>query len=383
MDLNLVLDTAQEIADSTVKNEAPTADKNAEWVGKSMQALKDSRLTGLVIPQKYGGMGHGLFALVRVCETLGTAYSSAGLCFGMHCVGSAVIAAKATEWQHQHYLDPIVKGRHITTLALSEAGTGSHFYIPETGLTQTGASYFLDGQKTFVTNGSHADSYVVSMAAVGETAAPGEFSCAMVDLQAKGLSWGDQWEGLGMRGNSSRSMRLDHVPVKAEQILGDHGDQLWYVFNIIAPYFLTAMAGTYLGVATAAFNEALKAVQHRTYNYNGTKLSQISIVQHKLGQLYEKLQSAKALIHTAAKAGDQGAPDALPLILCAKTVAANSAVDLVNEAMTLAGGIGYRENGVLGMLLRDARAAHVMSPTTDLLYSWTGRSLLEQPLLTD
>jgi alkylation response protein AidB-like acyl-CoA dehydrogenase len=51
--------------------------------------------------------------------------------------------------------------------------------------------------------------------------------------------------------------------------------------------------------------------------------------------------------------------------------------------MTLAGGIGYRENGLLGMYLRDARAAHVMSPTTDLLYTWLGRALLDQPILSD
>ncbi|WP_202800243.1 hypothetical protein [Pontibacter sp. BAB1700] len=53
----------------------------------------------------------------------------------------------------------------------------------------------------------------------------------------------------------------------------------------------------------------------------------------------------------------------------------------MNEAMTLAGGIAYRDNSRLDVLLRDARAAHVMAPTTDLLYTWLGRALLDQPIL--
>jgi alkylation response protein AidB-like acyl-CoA dehydrogenase len=383
MDLSTILRTAQDIGQSTIKPESISADKNAEWVSRSMKALQDARLTGLVVPQKFGGMGHGLHALVRVCETLGTYYSSAGLCYGMHCVGSAVIASKATEWQIENYLKPIAEGKHITTLALSETGTGSHFYVPETGLKSEGNNFLLNGEKTFVTNGKHADSYVVSMAAVDETASPGEFSCAIVDLKSKGVSWGEKWEGLGMRGNSSTNMHLVNVPITGDRILGEKGDQLWYVFNVIAPYFLCAMAGTYLGVAEAAFNEAKNAVSKRNYNYNGTKLSQVSLIQNKLGHAYEKLQMSKALIHNAAMAGDQGLPEAMSLIFCAKTAAANCAVDLVNEAMTLAGGIGYRSNGTLGMLLRDARAAHVMAPTTDILYTWIGRTLLEQPLLTD
>ena len=92
-------------------------------------------------------------ALVRVCEILGSTYCSAGLCFGMHCVGSTVIADKPAEFQIENYLIPITERKHITRLSLSEAGTGSHFYIPETGLTTDGANFLLNDEKTFVTNG--------------------------------------------------------------------------------------------------------------------------------------------------------------------------------------------------------------------------------------
>jgi alkylation response protein AidB-like acyl-CoA dehydrogenase len=74
-------------------------------------------------------------------------------------------------------------------------------------------------------------------------------------------------------------------------------------------------------------------------------------------------------------------PRALPALFSAKAEAAVSAVEVANEAMTLMGGVAYRDSARIQRLLRDARAAHVMSPTTDMLRTWTGRALLGQALL--
>jgi alkylation response protein AidB-like acyl-CoA dehydrogenase len=383
MELKSILNIATDISSNVVLKEGLEADKHGGWVRESMEALKTSKLTGLVVPAESGGMGQGLYAMVRVCEILGASYSSAGLCYGMHCVGSAVLAAKATSWQKTNYLEAIAAGKHITTLALSETGTGAHFYFPQTQLKVNDADIILNGNKSFVTNGGHADSYVISTVGVEESSAPDQFSCVIVDANAKGIEWGKPWAGIGMRGNSSLTMALNNVSLSKDHVLGETGEQLWYVFNVIAPYFLMAMAGTYLGVAGAAFEEARKSIKARTYSNSGTNLSNISIVQHRLGELYEKLETAKALIYNASQAGDKGAPEAMTLILAAKNAAANAAVDITNEAMTLAGGRGYMEHSLLEMLLRDARASHVMSPTTDILYTWIGRALLEEPLLSD
>jgi len=93
------------------------------------------------------------------------------------------------------------------------------------------------------------------------------------------------------------------------------------------------------------------------------------------------LVKSRALVREAARRGDGAHPEALPFILAAKADAAETAVRLTNEAMTLCGGAAYRANSRVARLLRDARAAHVMTPTTDLLKLWTGRSLLGLPLL--
>jgi alkylation response protein AidB-like acyl-CoA dehydrogenase len=383
-DLEQLIQKASQIARDVTSKEAITADREGKWVADTMQALKESKLTGLVVPKESGGLGGGLYALVRISEELGKAYSSAGLCFGMHCVGAAVIASKATEWQKKNYLEPIARGEHITTLALSEPGTGAHFYFPQTSLLPLSPEEFLvSGTKTFITNGGHADSYVVSTLGASEDASPDQFSCIVLDADKKGISWGEEWNGLGMRGNSSRSASFKDIHISDKHILGEKGDQLWYVFNVVAPYFLMSMAGTYLGIAEAAFQEACKNLSKRTYMHNGTNLAQVSVLQHRLGTIWANVERTRRLIYNAALSGDKGEPNAVTHLLAAKAEVGHCVVDVVNEAMTLAGGIGYRENGLLGMYLRDARAAHVMSPTTDLLYTWLGRALLDQPILSD
>jgi len=379
-----LIEKAIGIANEVVRQEAEEADAAGTWVSGSMSALKESRLTALVVPEELGGHGQGLFALVRICEELGKAYSSAGLCFGMHCVGTAVIAAKATEWQKQHYLVPIAEGKHITTLALSEPGSGSHFYYPQTALIALADDEFLiNGGKTFITNGGHADSYVISTMGASETASAEQFSCIVLDENMPGMHWGRPWDGFGMRGNSSISLQLNNIHISSKHILGEQGDQLWYIFNVVAPYFLMSMSGTYLGIAEAALEEAKNSLTKRTYSFNGSSLSQVSLLQHRFGSMWAKVEATRRLIYHAAQYADKGAPDAVTALLSAKAEVAQTAVDVVNEAMTLVGGIGYQHHSRLGMLLRDARASHVMGPTTDVLYTWIGRALLDQPILSE
>ena len=375
---------AQEIAADVVEKEREVADEKGLWVKASMDALKSKGLTSLLAPEECGGMGLGLSALSRICETLGKSYSSVGLCFGMHCVGTAVIAAKATAWQKENYLTPIAQGKHLTSLALSEKGTGAHFYIPQTTLMPISEDSFLvNGEKTFVTNGGQVDSYVLSTMGASEDASPDQFSCIVLDENTSGMQWGKEWDGLGMRGNSSKSLKLANLTIGAKHILGEQGDQLWYVFNVVAPYFLIAMSSTYLGIAARALEEAKLTMQRRVYAHNGTSLAQVSVLQHRLGALWARVERTRTLIYQAAQMGDAGDAQAIPSILAAKAEVASCCVDTVNDVMTLAGGIGYENNSLLGMLLRDARAAHIMTPTTDILYTWIGRTLLDQPLLSE
>ncbi|HVM17285.1 MAG TPA: acyl-CoA dehydrogenase family protein [Gaiellaceae bacterium] len=383
LDLGDLVAAADDVATSVLRVEAEAVDREARWPERGISAVREAGLGGIVVPRAHGGLGHGLFAVARVCETLGRECASTAICVGMHYVATAVIAAKATPDHVERYLEPIAEGRHLTTLALSEPGTGSHFYIPQTtAVDSAGDAIVVEGTKTFVTNGGHADSYVISVAA-GAEREPGSFSCVILPGGAEGLTWGEPWQGLGMRGNDSRSLTLESVRLDRRQLLGSHGDEIWYVFNVIAPYFLMAMAGTYLGVATAALEEARTHLLKRRYAAGGGALARQPVLQHRLGTMWSWLERTRRLVYHAAEAADAGRDDALPALCSAKAEVAECAVGIANEALTLAGGVAYRENSRLSRCLRDARAAHVMAPTTDILRTWTGRALLELPLLSD
>jgi isovaleryl-CoA dehydrogenase len=370
---------AEEVA-AEIAPFAEEVDREAMWPAHSMRALAARGLLGLNVPERLGGLGQGLAGLVTATEALGRACSSSAMCFGMHCVGTAVIAAKPTRDQEDRYLVPIAQGRHITTLSLSETGTGIYFYLPQTDLQRDGNDFIVRGEKQFVTNGSMADSYVVSTRA-SEPVAEGEFTCLLVDGDTAGLEWLPPWRGFGMRGNSSRGLRMDGVRVPTRNLLGEEGDQTWYVFEIITPYFLMAMAGTYLGIAQAALDYTVQHVQSRRHTHTGSRLADEGGVQHRIAELWLAVEKTRGLLYRAAELGDLGDPHALVPLLAAKADVADTVVRVTNDAMTLCGGIAYRDNDELPRLLRDGRAAHVMSPTTELLKTWTGRAVLGLPLL--
>jgi alkylation response protein AidB-like acyl-CoA dehydrogenase len=372
---------ARQVAQEAIAPEAARVDAEAAWPRHSMEALADAGLLGLQVPQALGGHGQGLLALGALTEIIGRECPSSAMCFGMHCVGTAVLAAKATEHQKEAYLRPIAAGRHITTLALSEIGSGVHFYLPRTTVGDEQGDYRVRGTKQFVTNGGHADSYVVSTVSMQAEGQPqGDFSCLVVDGASPGMEWQEPWRGLGMRGNSSRGVRID-ARVPRANLLGEPGDQAWYVFEVVAPYFLMAMAGTYLGVAAAALDAAAAHVRSRRYAHSGESLADVDSIQTRYAQMWMAVEKTRSLVREAALRGDAGHPDALPHVLACKADAADTAVWVTNEAMTLCGGLAYRENSRLAQMLRDARASHVMAPTTDLLKLWTGRALLGLPLL--
>lgn len=382
--LDEILIEARKISGEVMAQEAERVDRDAAWPERGLRALQHVGLGGLVIPREKGGLGQGLYGLAKVCEVLGEICPSTAICFGMHCVGSAVVSAKSTLEHQTDFLDPINQGKHLTTIALSEPGSGSHFYFPQTKLAKVSAQAFsVTGAKAFVTNGSHADSYVVSVAAEASTMESGHFSCVVVRNGLPGMVWGPRWEGFGMRGNDSRTLQLNEVTLQRRDLLGQEGDQLWYLFHIVAPYFLMAMSGTYLGIAATAFEAAKTHVASRRYTHSGNLLGHYGVMQHRLGWLWGQLERTRQLIYAAGLEGDEQGPNALLMLLSAKAEVADCAVTIANEAMTIMGGSAYGEHSRVARLLRDARAAHVMAPTTDLLRTWAGRAVLGLPLLAD
>jgi alkylation response protein AidB-like acyl-CoA dehydrogenase len=381
VDVERLRQTAADVATQVLAAESEAVDRDGQWPKRSLRAIAEAGLMALHVPERLGGHGQGLLALAVVTEELGRHCSSTAMCFGMHSVAAKVLATKATPHHEEHFLRPIAEGKHITSLALSEPGTGSFFFLPRTHFAVEEEEIVLEGEKSFVTSGGHADSYVISAVPPGSELDPGTFTCFVVGGQEPGLHWLKDWQGFGMRGNSSRGVRLERVRIPRADMLGSEGDQIWYVFEVVAPYFIVAMSAVYLGIAQAALDATIAHLQGRAHAHTGETLSTVPILSHQVAEMWMMVERSRRLIHHAAALGDAGDPQMSLALFAAKADIAETVTAVTQQAMMLGGGRGYSRDGGVGRLLRDAQAAHVMAPTTQLLKTWLGRSILGLPPL--
>jgi hypothetical protein len=128
---------------------------------------------------------------------------------------------------------------------------------------------------------------------------------------------------------------MHDIPLDRSKLLGDEGDEIWYVFNVVAPFFLTAMAGTNLGVATAALETAREHLKRRRHTHSGLQLSTYPVLQHRLGTLWATVERTRRLLYFAAEEAQNGGPAALLALCSAKAEVAQTVDTVTNEAMTL------------------------------------------------
>lgn len=272
-------------------------------------------------------------------------------------------------------LTKAASGRHLSTLAFSERGTGANFGATFTMSEQEGPGYKLNGEKCFVTSGGQADSYVVSARAPGAT----EVTASTIYVISKdnaGIAFHGTWDGVGLRGNSSVGMKLSDCTVDGAAALSPPGEGLTLAMSTVLPLFLLGSASVYHGIAVAAFEACCKHIKSRTYTHNSEALSNLPHVRRSIAQMKVKLDSSRAMLERAAEARDAGAADAALQLMEAKFKATETANEIAKEAMHVCGGIAYTGSLPIERHMRDALAGTVMAPTSDMLLDLIGSAIL-------
>lgn len=366
---------AKGLAQTYLKPGAQEIDAQRRFPAEGLQAIARAELSGLLVPEQFGGRGASLTDLVLVCEQLGWACASTAMCFLMHCCGCAVMAARASNEQGERWLRPAARGEAIATLAFSERGSGAHFYQPEITAERRNGSFRLSGRKGFVTSGGKAHLYPVLVNASGE---PG-LDILLVTPDLNGVKFEGRWEGLGMAGNSSIVMALDDVEVPAQNMIGQEGDGQALVFGVVAPTFLTGLAAVNIGIAQAALDAAVEHAKSRRYP-SGQTLAEVTAIQMYIADMSLSVLQARQLTLEAARSADAGEEGAFLLIMQAKVAATECAQTVTNIAMQVGGGQAYGRRLSIERHWRDARAGAIMAPTNDVLKEWAGRALTGLPL---
>ncbi len=363
---------------------AADVDAQARFPREAVAALRDSGLLGLTLPREVGGMGGGPAELVEALAQLAAACGSTAMVYLMH-VSAAMALAAAPPPGRPDLPGRLANGELLATLALSEAGSRSHFWAPmsqaELDDGAGGGAIRLRAGKSWVTSAGHADVYVVSSLTPPSLApTEGASDLYVVDAGTDGVRVAGAWRGLGMRGNASAPMTFDVAVPQADR-LGAAGSGLGLKLQTVMPWFNLGNAAVSVGLARAAVDAAVAHAIGARLEHLGESLAALPTIRAQLARASLDLAATRAYVDVAARS--LAAPDESTTlhVLGVKAYANDAALRITDTAMRVCGGAAFSEHLQLDRYFRDARAGHVMAPTADVLYDFYGKALTGQPLL--
>jgi alkylation response protein AidB-like acyl-CoA dehydrogenase len=379
-DSKAILAANEKLSQEMLSANADPIDQSRRFPRENLQALGKAGVLGLLIPAQYGGAGAGLAEMSQVLEVQAQNCASTAMVTLMHFCATAVVAAKGSDVLKQRVLPAGARGEHLSTLAFSEAGSGGHFYMPVSEVRQSGGQKTLSAAKSFVTSAGEADSYVVSARQAG-AAAPTQTNLYLIARNAAGLRTEGRFEGLGLAGNASAPMSLTDVAIDDDARLGPEGTGFQSMLEVVLPHFQIGVASVSVGLAKAAHQTIVARMGARKYEHaSGAPLASIPRVQFLVAEITLAVHSGRAYLQETIRKALAADPAAMLDVLGVKAVAAEACLAAVSRAMTLGGGWAFGRRGGLERVFRDAQAAAVMAPSSDVLKDFIGKASLGLPL---
>jgi isovaleryl-CoA dehydrogenase len=370
------IDAVEGVIRDVIAPAASEIDKNGSFPSVGIAALGSAGLLGLLSSKDVGGQGEGLDAAAAVIERLAGACGSTAMVTLMHYAAVGVLEALGP----REVREAVAKGEHLSTLAFSEKGSRSQFWTPMGTATRSGSNIQLDAEKSWVTSAANADSYVWSSKPL---AAEGPMTLWFVPSQTAGLSKSGEFDGLGLRGNGSTPVTAANVIVPESAMLGEDGKGLDLALTLVIPAFQTLSAAFGLGVMEAVTAEATEHLSTTRYEHLDRNLGSGPLARHDLARMRLMTDRERTLIGDTLSALQTGRADAMLRVLETKASVAETALQVTDLAMKVCGGSAFRKELGIERHFRDARAARVMAPTTDVLLDFIGRSLLGLPLIDE
>ncbi|WP_313692051.1 acyl-CoA dehydrogenase family protein [Halorarum halobium] len=333
-------------------------DGNGEYPADILDALGERRLTGLTVPESYGGRGEGLVELAVVTEELAAGLMSVASAMALHLGVAAVIERFGTEPQREAFLPEMATFDRVGALGLSEANAGSDKLAMETTAERDGDEWVLDGHKEWVTNFLDAD-VVLTYAKTGPDAdAPHNVSAFLVPTDEFEVE--EVWRTLGARSAKSPRVSLDDVRVPADRLVGEEGEA-YVQRGAVATGVNVPARG--VGIARAALEDTVAYTSGR--EQFDRPVGEFQGVRWRVAEMAERVDAARLLTLRAAARADRGAGVDRELSM-AKVRATEAAVENANDALQLHGGKGYTDEHHVERYLRDARLLTIAGGPNEL-----------------
>jgi alkylation response protein AidB-like acyl-CoA dehydrogenase len=341
------------------------------------------KLLGLRFPKEYGGREMTWTAEMIAVEEIGVLGMGLGCSYSMASIVGEAINRFGTDWQKQEFLTSIIKGEKLSAEGLTEPRGGSDFFGTTSKAVRKGDKWMINGEKRFIAGGKAADFYLIY--ARTNLKAPGHKALtAFLVEKDMGVKVEEVYNLLGFRGMGTARILFKNVEVSDEYRVGEINGGASIFNRMMVPERLTSAAGA-LGTARTALEIAIKySTKRKAF---GMPIRSFQALNFKIAERVTKLDAARALVYTAARAADaadKGVPiDPRRLVSEAKYFATDVGWEIVNTAMQIMGGIGYTQVYPIERLVRDMRLAPIWTGSNEimkLLVQHEVYKLMELPL---
>jgi acyl-CoA dehydrogenase len=325
------------------------------------------------VPEEYGGYGVPTeYSLMLVEESARAGYGALSTAISCHSeIAAPYILHIANEEQKQHWLPKMVSGEVVGAIGMTEPGAGSDLQGMRSSAILNGDHYLLNGSKTFISNGQHADLVVLAAKTDPQARAKG-VSLLLVDTHLEGFKKGTNLDKIGLHSQDTSELFFDNVKVPANQLLGNPGQGFAYLMQEL-PRERTAIAATALGAIRGAIDVTTQYVKERQAfgqaiaSFQNTRfvMAQAKIDELATAAFYNQnlalYKEAKLDVETAA---------------ALKSFSTDMQMKVIDNLLQLFGGYGYMTEYPISRFFVDARIQRIYGGTNEIMKEIVARGIL-------
>lgn len=377
--LNAIIDSLRSWAADNV--DSAKFDHDAKFPDGVRQGLHQLGVMGLSIPEEYGGFGASAKVYNRIFGEIGSIDPALTVYFGAHqSIGCKGIVLFGSEEQKKKYLPRCASGELVSAFCLTEPGSGSDAQAMKATatLSSDGTHYLLSGTKIWISNAGYADLFTVfaKVAIEIDGKMKQRVTAFIVDAHAPGVSLGKLEEKMGIKASDTRGVFFDNVRVPVDDRLGDVGNGFHIALEVLNSGRLGLAAGSARGTRRIMREAIAYAKQREQF---GKSIGSFEMIQRKIATAAAECYALDAAVFLCADMVDKGGVDFSLETAACKVFGSELAFRASNDALQIAGGIGYSKEFPYEQAVRDSRINLIFEGTNEILRALIALMGLQQP----
>jgi alkylation response protein AidB-like acyl-CoA dehydrogenase len=373
----MIQEAARDFAQNSIAPIAAEFDESGEFPLETIRQMGQLGFMGIEVPEEYGGAGMDTIAYVLAMVEICKADASHGTIMSVNnSLFAHGLLKFGTEEQKQKYLVPVATGEKIGAYSLTEPMSGSDAGTMKSRATlnEAGTHYIIDGRKSWVTSGPHADTIVLFTMTQPEKKHKG-VTAFIIETDQPGFIRGKKEPKLGIRASATSEIIFDNYQCPVENRLGAEGDGFKIAMTVLDAGRI-GIASQALGIAEAALEASIAYARER--EAFGQKIGEFQMIQQKLADMKCRVEASRLLVYQAAlakmaatKTGGRYSMEAS----MAKLFASEAAMWVTTQAIQIHGGMGYSKEMPLERYFRDAKITEIYEGTSEIQRMVIARSL--------